>query len=77
MMGHNICFYEEIWLIILKLSQLPVLIWSNVLDFNPFWGIVQTVQTGVGAAVGVRGWVGIVDHDHEVTILVLPVSSKS
>ena len=28
MMGHKICFYGEIWLIIPKLSLLPLLIWS-------------------------------------------------
>ena len=30
MMGHKIHFYGEIWLIILKLSLLPLLIWSAV-----------------------------------------------
>ena len=30
MMGHKIRFYGEIWLIILKLSLLPLLIWSTV-----------------------------------------------
>ena len=29
MMCHKICFYEEIWLIIPKLSVLPLLIWST------------------------------------------------
>ena len=29
MMGHKICFHEEIWLIIPKLSLLPLLIWST------------------------------------------------
>ena len=29
MMGHKICFYEEIWIIIPKLSHLPLLIWSS------------------------------------------------
>ena len=29
MMGHKIRFYEEIWLIIPKLSLLPLLIWST------------------------------------------------
>ena len=29
MMGHNIYFYGEIWLIIPKLSLLPLLIWST------------------------------------------------
>ena len=30
MMGHNICFHGEIWLIITKLSLLPLLIWSTI-----------------------------------------------
>ena len=30
MMGHKICFYEEIWIIIRKLSLLLPLIWSTV-----------------------------------------------
>ena len=30
MMGHNICFYEEILLIIPNLSLLSLLIWSTV-----------------------------------------------
>ena len=29
MMGHKICFYDEIWRIIPKLAQLPRLIWST------------------------------------------------
>ena len=29
MMGHKICFYGEIWIIIPKLSLLPLLIWST------------------------------------------------
>ena len=34
MMGHNICLYEEIWLIIPKLSLLSLLNWSIVSDDN-------------------------------------------
>ena len=30
-MGHKICFNGEIWLIIPKLSLLPLLIWSTVI----------------------------------------------
>ena len=30
MMGHKICFYREMWLIIPKLSPLPLLIWSTM-----------------------------------------------
>ena len=30
MMGHKICFYGEIWIIIPKLSLLPLLILSTV-----------------------------------------------
>ena len=29
MMGHKIRFYGYIWIIVLKLSQLPLLIWST------------------------------------------------
>ena len=29
MMGHKTCFHGEIWLIIPKLSLLPLLIWSS------------------------------------------------
>ena len=29
MMGHKICFYEEIWIIIPKLSLLLLLIWTT------------------------------------------------
>ena len=29
MMGHKICFYEQIWLIIPKLPLLPLLNWST------------------------------------------------
>ena len=36
MMGHKICFYGEIWLIIPKLSLLPLLIWSNGNSFCDF-----------------------------------------
>ena len=32
MMGHKICFYGDIWLIIPKLSLLPLLLWSSVSD---------------------------------------------
>ena len=32
MMGHKICFYREIWLIILKLSLLPLLIQSTLIS---------------------------------------------
>ena len=34
MMGHKICFYGEIWLIIPKLSLLPLLICSTVFSDN-------------------------------------------
>ena len=37
MMGHMICFYGEIWLIIPKLSLLPLLIWCTA---RPFCGMV-------------------------------------
>ena len=32
MMGHKICFYEEIWIIIPTLSLLLLLIWSTAKD---------------------------------------------
>ena len=34
MMGHKICLNKEIWLIIPKLSLLPLLIWSTVVHFD-------------------------------------------
>ena len=34
MMGHKTCFYEEIWVIIPKLSLLPLLIWSAELQLQ-------------------------------------------
>ena len=34
-MGHKICLYGEIWLIVSKLSLLPLLIWSSeIVVFN-------------------------------------------
>ena len=37
MMGHKICFYGELWLLIPKLSLLPLLIWSTdpIYQMNP------------------------------------------
>ena len=32
--GHKICFYRDMWLIILKLSLLPILIWSTALRWK-------------------------------------------
>ena len=53
MMDHKICFYEEEWLIIPKLSQLP-LIWSTdhnymedgwmTSDFTSFSTVFQSYQ---------------------------------
>ena len=37
-MGHKICFHEEIWLIISKLSLLLLLIWSTATQWNPVYG---------------------------------------
>ena len=34
MMGHKICLYQEKWLIIPKLSLLPLLIWSTESTFS-------------------------------------------
>ena len=36
MMGHKICFYREMWLIIPKLSLLTLLIWSTAFG-KSFW----------------------------------------
>ena len=36
MMGHKIGFYREIWIIIPKLSLLPLLIWSTAEVFSIF-----------------------------------------
>ena len=46
MMGHKICFYGEIWLIIPKLSPLPLLIWSPGMADN-----VDPDQTAPSGAV--------------------------
>ena len=37
MMGHKICFYGEIWLIIPKLLMLPLPIWSSATYFVYQW----------------------------------------
>ena len=37
MMGHNICFYEEIWILIPKLSLQLLLIWSTELSANELY----------------------------------------
>ena len=34
MMGHKICFYGEIWLIIPKSSLLPLLMWSTDIQLS-------------------------------------------
>ena len=54
MMGHKICFYEEIWIIIPELSLITLLIWSTDklcirfsggLCFPPlFWHNMLTVK---------------------------------
>ena len=46
MMGHKICFYGEIWLIIPKLSLLPLLMWSTAIwnqtiDWLPEVSVVE------------------------------------
>ena len=38
MMGHKICFYLEIWLIIPKLFLLPLLTWNIAMYFSYFTG---------------------------------------
>ena len=35
--GHKICFYGEMWIIIPKLFQLPLLIWSTILFVAVLW----------------------------------------
>ena len=37
MMGHKICFYGEIWLIIPKLSLLPLLMGNTARSLRLFW----------------------------------------
>ena len=39
MMGHIICFYREMWLIIPKLSLLPLLIWSTGVAVFGTWHV--------------------------------------
>ena len=43
MMGHKICFCEEIWIIIPKLTLLLLLIWStdNISFYAEIWQIVH------------------------------------
>ena len=42
-MGHKICFYAEIWLIITELSLLPLLIWSTVASGNKLEGDMRDI----------------------------------
>ena len=34
MVGHKICFYRQLWIIIPKLSLLPILMWSIELNYT-------------------------------------------
>ena len=55
MMGHNICFCRELWLIIPKLSLLPFLIWStegSVLHISPCCLSTVSVIPGVLVSSG-------------------------
>ena len=46
MRGHNICFHEEIWIIIPKLSLLPLLIWTtDGSDTQSNDSLLRTVQS--------------------------------
>ena len=42
MMGHKICFYVELLLIIPKLSLLPLLIWSTAIGCGPYTVLFQS-----------------------------------
>ena len=44
MMGHKICLMGEIWLIILKLSLLPLLIWGTAFLFHSILTAEYTFQ---------------------------------
>ena len=47
MMGHKICFYGEIWLIIPKLSLLLLLIWSTgpyLFDYKTITGYIACLK---------------------------------
>ena len=44
MMGHKICLYGEIWLIIPKLSLLPFLIWRLVIYLKDTDGMANSVD---------------------------------
>ena len=50
MVDHKICFYEEIWPIIPKLSLIPFLIWSSVCDFL-FASLDNVVLSKIGSAI--------------------------
>ena len=58
-MGHKICFYGEIWLIIPKLSLLLLLIWTTVITNLQFIKISdQKEQEDYGWLVGCFGFNG-------------------
>ena len=62
MVGHRICFYGEIWLIIPKLSLLLLLIWSTVpgIVFPNHLGPDVWVSWALKQCVGQQGYEGSV-----------------
>ena len=61
MVGHKICFYGEMWLIIPKLSLLPLLIWSTEGGID-ILGIVSLVS---GLQFRVFGEGGYISRIHD------------
>ena len=57
MMGHKICFYREMWLIIPKLSLLTLLIWSTGVAVFGTWHVFSPIIAYLGLVYLVnRGW---------------------
>ena len=52
MMGHKIWFFGETWLIIPKLSLLPLLIWSTDTTLSSLTGTAVFAQTGSHPMLG-------------------------
>ena len=46
MMGHKICFYGEIWLIISQLSLLSLLVWTTVIPLAHTTGMSISYVVG-------------------------------
>ena len=47
MMGHKVCFFVKMWLIIPKSSLLPLFIWSSVSSCLKSLGVDVAVQTDI------------------------------